>query len=147
MGLGWRIAVAVGILLLAGMFVVIARHARRKQAADRERQLLNEQNARLQAAQRRFLQDAPRHLRAPLASALTHAELLARDLTGRERDDIQTVADQIIRLRRLVIPAAGVPVRAEGLVSSALPGQDADAEADQDNDLDDLGGHLGQVRP
>jgi signal transduction histidine kinase len=105
MGLGWRIAIAIGIPVLAAMFVVIARHARRKRAADRERQLLDEQNARLLAAQRRFLQDAPDHLRAPLTSALTHAELLAQDLSGRELHDIQTVADQIIRLRRLVIPA------------------------------------------
>jgi len=81
------------------MFVVIAWHARRKGTADRERQLLDEQNARLLDAQRRFLQDAPHHLHAPLTKALTHAELLARDLSGRELDDIQTVAGEIIRLR------------------------------------------------
>jgi signal transduction histidine kinase len=101
MGLGWKIAIAVGIALLAVMFVVIVRHARRKRAADHERQLLDERNARLLAAQRRFLQDASDHLRAPLTDALTQAELLAKHLSGRELHDIQTVADQIIRLRRL----------------------------------------------
>jgi signal transduction histidine kinase len=111
---GWRIADAAGIPLLAVMFVVIARHARRKRAADRERQLLDEQNTRLLAAQRRFLQDAPDQLRDPLAITLARAELLAKDLSGRELDDIETVADQMIRLRRLseqllVIAAAEDP--------------------------------------
>jgi two-component system, OmpR family, sensor kinase len=85
--------------LLAVMFAVIARHARRRRAADRERQLLDEQNARLLEAQRTFIQEAPHHLHAPLANALTHAELLAQDLSGRELHDIQTVTDEIIRLR------------------------------------------------
>jgi|ERR1700733_8200827 len=98
---GWRIADAAGIPLLAAMFVVIARHASRKRAADRERQLLDEQNTRLLAAQRRFLEDIPDQLRTPLEVALAQAELLAKDLSGSERDDIQTVADQIIRLRAL----------------------------------------------
>jgi signal transduction histidine kinase len=105
---GCRVADAAGIPVLAAMFVVIARHARRKQSADRQRQLLDEQNARLLDAQRRFLQDAPHHLGAPLTDALNHAELLAKDLSGRELQDIQTVAGEIIRLREhlLVIAAA-----------------------------------------
>jgi signal transduction histidine kinase len=98
---GWRDADLAGIPLLAVMFVVTARHARRKLAADRERRLLDEQNTRLLDAQRRFLQDTPHHLREPLTIALSHAEALAQDLSGRERDDIQTVAGEIIRLRRL----------------------------------------------
>jgi signal transduction histidine kinase len=112
--MGWTAgSLASGIPLLAAMFVVIARHASRKRAADRERQLLDEQNTRLLAARRRFLQDAPDQLRAPLAVALARAELLAKDLSGTEHDDIQTVADQIIRLRalseQLVIAAAEDP--------------------------------------
>jgi signal transduction histidine kinase len=108
---GWRIADAAGIPLLAVMFVVIARHAGRKRAADRERQFLDEQNTRLLAAQRRFRQDAPDQLRVPLAVALARAELLAKDLSGSELDDIQTVTDQIIRLRDQlhVIAAAADP--------------------------------------
>jgi signal transduction histidine kinase len=116
---GWRIADLAGIPLLAAMFEVIARHARRKRAADRERQLLREQNTRLLDAQRRFLQDAPRYLRSPLTVALTRAEQLAQDLSGRELHDIQTVADEIIRLRKLseqmlVIAAAEDPDTAVG---------------------------------
>ena len=37
----------------------------------------------------------------PRRHLLAQAELLAKDLSGSERDDIQTVADQIIRLRAL----------------------------------------------
>jgi signal transduction histidine kinase len=90
-----------GILLLAVMFVVTARHASRKIAADRERKVLDEQNTRLIDARRRFVEDTPHHLRTPLTIALAHAELLARDLSGRELSDIQTVAGEIVRLRRL----------------------------------------------
>ena len=112
--LSLRIADATGILLLAVTFVVIARYARGKLAADRERQLLDEQNACLLAAQHEFLRDTPDQLRAPLTIALAHAELLARQLSGQELHDIQTVADQIIRLRGLsehlrVIAAAEDP--------------------------------------
>jgi two-component system OmpR family sensor kinase len=65
-------------------------------------------------AQRRFLQDASHHLRTPITIALTHAELLARDLDGRELRDIQTVLGEITRLGRLserllVIAAAEDP--------------------------------------
>jgi signal transduction histidine kinase len=104
---------AAGIPLLAAMFVVVARQAGRKRTADRERRLLDEQNSRLLDAQRRFLQDAPHHLRAPLTNALTHAEQLAQDLSGRELSDIQTVAGEMIRLRRLMV---------------SLPGQDDERE-------------------
>jgi signal transduction histidine kinase len=90
-----------GIPLLAVMFVVTARHADRKIAADRERKLLDEQNTRLIDARRRFVEDTPRHLHTPLTIALTRAELLAKNLSGRELSDIQTVAGEIVRLRRL----------------------------------------------
>ena len=105
---------AAEIPLLATMFVVTVWHANRRISADRERQLLGEKNTRLLDAQRRFLQDASHHLRTPITIALTHAELLARDLDGRELRDIQLVVSEIIRVRRLserllVIAAAEDP--------------------------------------
>lgn len=88
--------------LLATMFVAVVWHANRTVTADYERQLIGEKNARLLAAQRRFLQDASHHLRTPITIALTHAELLARDLTGeQELRDIQMVVGEMTRLRRL----------------------------------------------
>jgi signal transduction histidine kinase len=109
-----QIEEAAEIPLLAAMFVVVVWHANRRITADRERQLIGEQNTRLLDTQRRFLQDASHYLRTPITIALTHAELLARDLSGRELHDIQTVVGQIIRLRRLserllVIAAAEDP--------------------------------------
>jgi signal transduction histidine kinase len=89
--------------LLAAMFVVTVWHANHRITADHERHLIGEENARLLSAQRRFLQDASHHLRTPVTIALTHAELLARDLTGRAEQlrDIQMVITEMGRLRRL----------------------------------------------
>jgi signal transduction histidine kinase len=101
--------------LMAAMFAVTVWHANRRITADRERHLVAEENARLLSAQRQFLQDASHHLRTPLTIALSHAELLARDLTGRsELHDIQVVIGEMARLRRLsdrllVIAAADDP--------------------------------------
>jgi signal transduction histidine kinase len=88
--------------LLATMFVAIVWHANRRISADSERQLIAEKNARLLAAQRRFLQDASHHLRTPITIALTHAELLARGLTDeQDQRDIEMVVGEMTRLRRL----------------------------------------------
>jgi signal transduction histidine kinase len=101
--------------LMAAMFVATVWHANRRITADRERHLVGEENIRLLNAQRRFLQDASHHLRTPVTIALTHAELLARDLTGRaELGDVQVVIAEMGRLRRLserllVIAAADDP--------------------------------------
>lgn len=90
------------IPLLATMFVAIVWHANRRISADHERQLIGEKNARLLTAQRRFLQDASHHLRTPITIALTHAELLALGLTGRqELGDAKVVIGELSRLSRL----------------------------------------------
>jgi signal transduction histidine kinase len=101
--------------LMAAMFLAMVWHARRKLAAEQESRQIGEENARLLATQRRFLQDASHQLRTPITIALGHAELLARGLTARqEGHDIQVVLGELNRLRRiaerlLVIAAAEGP--------------------------------------
>jgi signal transduction histidine kinase len=88
--------------LMAAMFWMMVWHAQRRLAADNQRDLISEENARLLATQRRFLQDASHQLRTPITIALGHAELLAGDLAGRaEARDIEVVVGELARLRRL----------------------------------------------
>ena len=88
--------------LMAMMFWLMVWHAQRRLDADHERDLVSDENARLLATQRRFLQDASHQLRTPITIALGHAELLARELTDRtEQRDIQVVVGELSRLRRL----------------------------------------------
>jgi signal transduction histidine kinase len=88
--------------LMAAMFWMMVWHAQRRLAADNERNLVSEENVRLLTTQRRFLQDASHQLRTPITIALGHAELLARDLSGRaEARDIEVVVGELTRLRRL----------------------------------------------
>jgi signal transduction histidine kinase len=109
------IAELTEVPLMAAMFGAMVWHAQRKQAAEQESRLVGEENARLLATQRRFLQDASHQLRTPITIALGHAELLAGGLTGRqEGHDIQVVLGELNRLRRiaerlLVIAAAEGP--------------------------------------
>ena len=101
--------------LMAAMFLAMVWHARRKLTAEQESRRVGEENARLLATQRRFLQDASHQLRTPITIALGHAELLADGLTGRqEGHDIEVVLGELNRLRRiaerlLVIAAAEGP--------------------------------------
>jgi len=101
--------------LMAAMFLAMVWHARRKLTAEQESRRVGEENARLLATQRRFLQDASHQLRTPITIALGHAELLAGSLTGRqEGHDIEVVLGELNRLRRiaerlLVIAAAEGP--------------------------------------
>jgi len=101
--------------MMAAMFGAMVWHARRKLDAEREARLVGEENARLLATQRRFLQDASHQLRTPITIALGHAELLAGDLSGRqEGNDIGVILGELTRLRRiaerlLVIAAAEDP--------------------------------------
>jgi signal transduction histidine kinase len=101
--------------LMAAVFLAMVWHALRKQAAERSHRLISEQNARLVADQRQFLQDAAHQLRTPITIALGHAELLASDLTGQQQgQDVQVVIGELNRLRGisqrlLVIAAAADP--------------------------------------
>ncbi len=101
--------------LMAALFLAMIWNVRHKLAAERESRLVGEENARLLAAHRRFLQDASHQLRTPITIALGHAELLARAPVGRqEGHDIQVVLGELNRLRRiaerlLVITAAEGP--------------------------------------
>jgi signal transduction histidine kinase len=92
----------VWITLLLMMFGLVMRHAHRRQAADTERARVSEENARLLASQRRFLQDASHQLKTPITIALGHAELLARGLTdaGQSRD-AHIVVGELTRLKSL----------------------------------------------
>jgi signal transduction histidine kinase len=104
--------------LMAAVFVAMAWTAHRKQAAEWSHHEISEQNSRLLADQRRFLQDAAHQLKTPITIALGHAELLADGLarSGDQQggEDIEVVIDELDRLRRiserlLLIAAAADP--------------------------------------
>jgi signal transduction histidine kinase len=122
------------------MFLVMVWHGRRRLAAVTERlaaitevQRVSEENLRLLAQQRQFLQDASHELGTPITVALGHAELIERaDTDPVVAQDAQVVEDELLRLRRLaarmlLLTSAGnpdflqlAPVAVEPLVVDAL---------------------------
>ncbi len=88
--------------LMAAMFWVMMWHGRRRQAANAESARVSEENERLLATQRRFLQDASHQLRTPITIALGHSELLARHLAdNQDKRDINVIVGELNRLRLL----------------------------------------------
>ena len=115
------------------MFWVMMWHERRRLAANAERAAVSEENERLLATQRRFLQDASHQLRTPITIALGHSELLARNLADhQDKRDINVVVGELNRLRmlseRLLLIAASAhpdflrpePVELDQLLTDAL---------------------------
>jgi signal transduction histidine kinase len=87
---------------MAAMFWVMMWHGRRHQAANAERNRVSDENERLLATQRRFLQDASHQLKTPITIALGHSELLARNLAdNQDQRDINVVVGELNRLRTL----------------------------------------------
>jgi len=88
--------------LMAAMFWIMMWHERRRIAANAERAAVSEENERLLAVQRRFLQDASHQLRTPITIALGHSELLARNLAdNQDKRDIKVIVGELNRLRTL----------------------------------------------
>ncbi|HXW44763.1 MAG TPA: HAMP domain-containing sensor histidine kinase [Streptosporangiaceae bacterium] len=88
--------------LMAAMFWVMMWHNHRRQAANADRVRVSEENERLLATQRRFLQDASHQLRTPITIALGHSELLARSLAdAQDKRDIKVIVSELNRLRKL----------------------------------------------
>jgi signal transduction histidine kinase len=88
--------------LLAGMFVVVVWHSRRRAAAMDEIKRVSEHNLRLLDQQRQFLQDASHELRTPITIALGHAEFIEKAATDQViAKDARVAVDELLRLRRL----------------------------------------------
>lgn len=88
--------------LLAILFVVVAWHSRRRNAAMEEMKRVSEHNLRLLAQQRQFLQDASHELGTPLTIALGHAELIRNAAADRAIEkDARVAVEQLLRMRQL----------------------------------------------
>ena len=87
---------------MAAMVWVMLWHGHRRLAASAEHIRVSEENQRLLATQRQFLQDASHQLRTPITIALGHAELLARSLAdSQDKRDITVIVGELNRLRKL----------------------------------------------
>ncbi len=88
--------------LMAGMFLAMVWHARRRLTAMQEIERISTANLRLVERGRRFVQDASHELRTPITVALGHAELIQRTSTDPTiAEDAGVIADELMRLRRL----------------------------------------------
>ncbi len=88
--------------MMAAMVWVMLWHGHRRLAASAEHVRVSEENERLLATQRRFLQDASHQLKTPITIALGHAELLARSLAdSQDKRDISVIVGELNRLRKL----------------------------------------------
>jgi two-component system OmpR family sensor kinase len=89
--------------LMACMFVAMVWHAQRRLAAMHEAQRVSDDNSRLLEREKRFVQDASHQLRTPIAIALGHAELIAResDRGAPASEDAHVVVEELERLRRI----------------------------------------------
>ena len=88
---------------MAAMFVGMVWHARRRLSAMEETERVSMENLRLLERERRFVQDASHELRTPITVALGHAELIQRRATDPTIvEDVDVIADELARLRRLV---------------------------------------------
>ena len=89
--------------LMAAMFLAMVWHARRRLSAMNETERVSMENLRLLERERRFVQDASHELRTPITVALGHTELIQRRATDPTIvDDVDVIADELARLRRLV---------------------------------------------
>src|SRR6476646_1422149 len=69
----------------------------------KETERVSMENLRLLERERRFVQDASHELRTPITVALGHTELIQRRATDPTIvDDVDVIADELARLRRLV---------------------------------------------
>jgi signal transduction histidine kinase len=88
--------------LMAGMFVAMVWHARRRQAAAEEARRRAEREHHLLERQRGFIRDASHELRTPITVARGHAELLRAISTDPQAiSDAEVVLDELGRLSRL----------------------------------------------
>jgi signal transduction histidine kinase len=89
--------------LMAAMFLAMVWHARRRLTAMKETERVSMDNLRLLERERRFVQDASHELRTPITVALGHAELIQRRANDPTiAEDADVIADELMRLRRLV---------------------------------------------
>jgi signal transduction histidine kinase len=112
----------VEVPMVALMFLAMAWHGRRRQAAlvetlaaMEEVQRVSRENLRLLEQQQRFLLDASHELGTPITVALGHAELIEQCATDKlVADDARVVVGELARLRRLssrllLLASAGNP--------------------------------------
>src|SRR6478736_3865400 len=89
--------------LMAAMFLAMVWHARRRLTAMEETERVSMENLKLLERERQFVQDASHELRTPITVALGHTELIQRRATDPTVvEDAEIIADELLRLRRLV---------------------------------------------